>query len=393
MNNLAPILFVIFQDKFDISYEMIGRLILLNFGTQIISDLLSARYVDRIGYRKAAAIAHILCTGGLICLGVLPNLLHSPYIGLSIAVVIYAVGGGIIEVIISPIVDSLPGDTKASAMSLLHSFYCWGQMGVVLFSTILIKLIGADIWFTLPIVWSLIPLNNLYRFLRVPLMPMVSESERTPIQHLLSSKAFIIALALMLSAGASELVISQWSSLFAEQGLGVTKLAGDLLGPGLFAVLMGLGRTFYGFWGQTLPINKALAASSILCIVCYLIAVFAKTPVYSLMGCALCGLSVSLMWPGTFSMTAESFPKGGTLMFGLLAIFGDLGASVGPWSAGFISDLSQSSDLFLTYAAKAGLSAEHAGLRAGLFAGIIFPIIMLLGIISLKRHKLPVTCK
>ena len=324
VNNLSPLFFVLFQNKFGISYSLISALILCNFVTQVITDVLSVKYVDRIGYRKSAVIAHALAFLGLVMQGTLPNVLPAPYVGLVLATIVNGVGGGLIEVIISPIVDSCPGDAKASAMSLLHSFYCWGQVGVVLITTLLLRLIGEDLWFIIPILWSLLPLYNLFRFLKVPLMPTVPEEEKTPLKTLFTSKIFLVALLLMLCAGASELAMSQWSSLFAERALGVTKVIGDLLGPCLFAVFMGIGRTIYGVWGEKIHLTGAMVFCAALCILCYLGTALFENPWLSLLSCALCGFSVSLMWPGTFSLTSAAYPKGGTAMFGILAVLGDV---------------------------------------------------------------------
>ena len=385
--NLAPLLFIIFQDEFGISFEMIGRLILINFGTQIAADYFAARYADVIGYRKLAVTAHAFCAVGLISLSVLPGLLPTPYTGLMIAVMIYAIGGGFIEVLVSPIVDSLPGDAKATAMSLLHSFYCWGQVGVVLITTILIRVIGTELWFVLPIVWALIPIYNLIRFLKVPLMPTIAEHEKTPLRQLFSSRTFVIALVLMMCAGSSELAMSQWSSLFAEKGLQVPKLVGDLLGPCLFAVFMGIGRILYSILGHKIHLKKALMASGALCVVCYAVTVFVQIPVISLLGCAFCGFSISLMWPGTLSLTAETYPKGGTAMFGLLAIFGDIGAAVGPWLTGLVSDLAKESQRMLDIGMAYGLNGDQLGLKAGLLTAMIFPFLLLIGIASLRKDR------
>jgi fucose permease len=383
--NLAPLLFVIFQNTFGISFEMIGRLILINFGTQIVIDILAARYVDRIGYRPAAVAAHIFSAAGLIGLSVLPRVMATPYTGLTIAVVIYAIGGGLIEVLISPIVNSLPGDAKASAMSLLHAFYCWGQMGVVLGTTLLIKLLGADIWYALPILWALVPIYNVFRFLKVPLMPTLPPGQQMHVRRLVSSDAFIIALILMMCAGASELTMSQWSSLFAEKGLHVSKLVGDLLGPCLFAVLMGIGRTMYGVWGHKIHLERTLMASGALCVLCYAVTVFSPNPVVALLSCAVCGFSVSLMWPGMLSLTSAAFPKGGTLMFGLLAVFGDVGAAIGPWLAGVLSDVVQKSSRLAAYGAANNLNMEQLGLKAGLLLGMVFPLALFAGVVMLRR--------
>lgn len=382
--NLAPILFIVFQDKFLISFEMIGRLVVLNFGTQIIVDAIAVRYADRIGMRPLAVIAHLAAAMGLVLLGVLPNIMPSPYTGLVIAVIVYAIGGGLIEVLISPIVDALPGDAKDSAMSLLHSFYSWGQVAVVLLSTLYIRLFSAEQWYVLPILWAIIPAFNIINFLRVPLMPIIPEHARLPLKRLLTSRIFVLAMILMVAGGASELSMSQWASLFAEKGLGIPKFIGDLLGPLSFAAFMGVGRVAYGIWGERLDLRKALIASSVLCIACYGVTVFVQQPLIALAGCALCGLSVSMMWPGMLRMASKSFPMGGTAMFAVLAIMGDVGGSVGPWITGAVSDIAQVSQQLVQLGAAAGLSAEQIGLRTGLLAAAVFPVIMLIGVLLFR---------
>lgn len=385
-NNLAPLFFVIFHEQFGLSFEMLGRLVLLNFGTQIFADILSVKYVDRVGYRKAAVLAHALCFIGLLGLGILPLIMANTFLALSIAVFISAFGGGITEVILSPIVESLPTTAKAASMSLLHAFYCWGQMAVVILTTLAVWIFGSSIWFYIPIFWALVPFYTMLKFTRVPLLTLVPEGEEMPISQLFRAPLFLIGLLLMLSAGASELTMSQWSSLFAEMGLGVPKLVGDLVGPALFAFLMGMGRTIYGVMGEKVNLQTALKYSSMLCIACYAVVVFSPIPSISLLAAALCGLSVSLMWPGTFSLTSARFPRGGTAMFGILAIFGDLGASVGPWLTGFVSDFSQRSALVQRWSGAYGLGLEQGALRAGLLVGIIFPVLMLVGVSALKKR-------
>ena len=386
VNNLSPLFFVLFQNKFGISYSLISALILCNFVTQVITDMLSVKYVDRIGYRKSAVIAHALAFLGLVMQGTLPNVLPAPYVGLVLATIVNGVGGGLIEVIISPIVDSCPGDAKASAMSLLHSFYCWGQVGVVLITTLLLRLIGEDLWFILPILWSLLPLYNLFRFLKVPLTPTVPEEEKTPLKTLFTSKIFLVALLLMLCAGASELAMSQWSSLFAERALGVTKVIGDLLGPCLFAVFMGIGRTIYGVWGEKIHLTGAMVFCAALCILCYLGTALFENPWLSLLSCALCGFSVSLMWPGTFSLTSAAYPKGGTAMFGILAVLGDVGCSVGPALMGAVSGaVSGNANIAASFP---NLTADQLGLKSGMLFSAVFPAFILIGVLLLTRfHK------
>jgi fucose permease len=389
VNNLAPLLFIIFQDQFAISFEQIGRLILINFGTQIAADILTLRYADRIGHRRVLVTAHVMSAAGLIGLAIFPHIFPSPYMGLVAAVVIYAIGGGIIEVMVSPVVESLPGDAKASAMSLLHSFYCWGQMGVVLITTLLIWAMGGELWFLLPVLWAAVPLYNLVRFLKVPLMPLPPHEEKMSIGSLFNSRIFLIALVLMVCAASSELTMSQWSSLFAEKGLQVPKLVGDIMGPFLFAAFMGTGRLLFGFWGHRINLNNALLVSGLLCVGCYLVTVFASNPVVALLACALTGLSVALMWPGTFSAGAAAFPRGGTVMFGLLAVFGDLGAATGPWIAGLTSDVAQASQRLMAWSLTDALTPEQLGLKAGLLVTIIFPILFVAGILLLRREPSP----
>lgn len=388
INNLSPLLFVTFQRKFGISLEQIGLLISLNFVIQILVDLAAAQFVDRIGYRTSAVLAHILCTAGLICLGILPNVLPSPYAGLLAAVILNAIGGGTIEVIISPIVESLPGEEKASAMSLLHSFYCWGHVVVVAISTLYFQILGTERWLFLPLLWALVPFCNIFLFWKVPLRNLVEKQEQTPIRALLSSGMFWILFVLILSAGASEQAMSQWSSLFAETGLGVSKTFGDLLGPGAFAAFMGLSRAFYGWKGSGLDLRRALAISSICCAAGYLLAVFSPLPLVSLVGCALVGLFVGIMWPGMISLSAEMYPQGGTALFAALALAGDVGCSAGPGLVGMVSSAVQGAGLSSFPDWLPGGSGTEIGLRAGLLLAILFPVLMSLGVWTLrKRHS------
>lgn len=371
INNLAPLLFIIFQNQFHITFEMLGSLILINFVTQLAVDIITVKIVNHFGYRPLMILAHTSAALGLISLGVLPNILPNPYIGMIFSIVLYAIGGGLIEVLVSPIVDSIPGDNKSGAMSLLHSFYCWGQVGVVLITTLLLFFIGRDKWTIITVLWSLIPITNIFLLMRVPLMSPVPEEGQTPIRKLFTRKAFLLIMIIMICAGASELTMSQWSSLFAEKGLNVSKVFGDLLGPCLFAIFMGIGRMSHGLWGSKIKLEKLLVASALLCVSCYLITVFSPYPILSLIACGLTGLSVSLMWPGAFSIASNRFPSGGASMFGILAVCGDLGCASGPWISGIISNK----------VAKLNIGnplADQLALKTGLLMGTIFPAILLI---------------
>lgn len=384
--NFTPILFAIFQEKFSLSFSELGSLVVMNFVTQLFTDIFSARYIDRIGFRRAAVPCHILCAFGLIFMFVLPNVMPNAYIALAIATVVYAVGGGMIEVVVSPIVDSLPSDDSPGAMSLLHSFYCWGQLGVVLVTTLAIKLFGNDIWGVLALLWAVVPIVNVFNFLKVPL-PQTKPETKTPIRRLLLNRFFLLSMLLIGAAGAAEQVIAQWSSLFAQIGLKVDKVVGDILGPSLFAVFMLIGRTCYGVKSDKLDLRKILILSSIFCVVCYLVTSLSPSPIISLIGCALTGLSVSIMWPGMLSFASQNFPNGGAAMFGVLAIFGDLGCSVGPMLTGIISDVAQKAPSVTKYASSVGVGIEQLALKGGILSGIIFPIVMIAALAAFKTNK------
>lgn len=358
INNLAPLLYIIFQDEFCLSLSKITFITTLNFGVQLLVDLASAKFVDRIGYRICIVTAHFLAVVGLVGMAVLPQILSNSYAGLLIAVVFYAIGGGLIEVLISPIVEACPSENKASAMSLLHSFYCWGTVAVVGLSTLYLFLFGKINWGYLPIVWAIVPLVNGIWFTRVPLETLTAEEERMSIRELLSSKIFWLFFVLMFTAGASELAMSQWASAFAESGLGVSKAVGDLAGPCLFSVLMGSSRAFFGKFGKKMNLLRFIQGSSLLCMLSYFIAVLSPNSVLSLMGCGLCGLSVGIMWPGVFSLASAQMPLGGTTLFALLALAGDVGCSGGPTTVGLV----------------AGAFSEN--LKAGLMVAALFPAIL-----------------
>lgn len=372
VNNLAPLLFIIFKENFGVSDEQLGRLILFNFGTQIVADIVSTRFVDRIGYRVSTILAQSFCTLGLVLMSLLPQMMTNTYPGLCIAAVFYAFGGGIIEVVVSPIIESLPGDEKTRAMSLAHSFYCWGQMAVVAVTTLSLWAFGRQIWKMLPLCWAVIPFLTLFAFAKVPLMPTISEEKRTKIGVLLKNRAFVIGMVMMICSGSSELTMSQWSSLFVEESLGVSKVMGDLLGPCMFALTMALGRVYFGIRGEKIDLEKTLMLTGALCVICYVCAVF--VPQLTLVGCALCGVSVALMWPGTISNGARRFPLAGTAMFGVYAVCGDIGCSSGPWLAGFVSDLTQKSERLLAFGSANGISPDVLGLKAGLLAATVFPL-------------------
>lgn len=367
VNNLAPLLFVTFQKEYEISVAQIGFLVTFNFAVQMLVDILAARYVEKIGYKKSILAAHVFAAAGLIGLGILPEIAGNAYAGLLAAITIYAIGGGLIEVLVSPIVQALPMDEKSAAMSLLHAFYCWGHVLVVVLSTVFFKAAGIENWRILTVLWALVPNFNFFLYAGAPIKVLVEEGKAIPAGKLFVMKLFWCFFLLMICSGASEQAMSQWASYFAENGLKVSKTMGDLLGPCMFAVLMGASRTFYGIKGDKIPLKKFISYSSILCVGSYLLAVFSPNPVLSLAGCALCGLSVGIMWPGVFSLAAEYCPQGGTAMFAFLALAGDIGCSGGPSVVG-------------------GISGFFRGdLKTGLLAAIVFPVILIIGVNMLKK--------
>lgn len=364
VNNFLPLLFITLQTSYHIPLTKITLLVTFNFVLQLIIDLLSITFVDRIGYRASLIIAHICATFGLISLTILPDLLSDPFTGILIAVTLYAVGGGLLEVIISPVVESCPSEHKDNTMSLLHSFYCWGHVGVVLLSTIFFGIFGIKNWKIMALIWSILPLMNAFIFTKVPIAPLIEEGERSmPLKTLFKNKFFWILMLLMLCAGASEQGVSQWASTFAERGLHISKTLGDLAGPMFFAIMMGSSRAIYGKIGHKIHLERFMMYSSLLCISMYLLTALSPLPALSLIGCGFCGLSVGIMWPGTFSIASASIPRGGTTLFALLALAGDLGCSSGPTVVGFVA------------------SAAKGNLHTGILAGTIFPALLLLGLI------------
>lgn len=370
VNNFVPLLFVVFQDSYHIPLSQITALITINFLIQLGVDLLSAGVVDKLGYRTCVLLAHGCAAAGLVLLAFLPDLLPNPFAGILIAVGIYAVGGGLIEVLISPILEACPTKNKEKAMSLLHSFYCWGHVGVVLISTVFFRLAGVGNWRILTVLWALIPVGNLVLFAGAPIYSLHEEGETgMTLRELFTKKIFWILMLMMLCAGASEQAVSQWASIFAEKGLGVSKTVGDLAGPMAFAALMGTSRLIYGKYGDRLNLNRFMTLSCFLCIAAYGCISLIPNAAVGLAGCAVCGFSVGILWPGTFSKASAAVKGGGTAMFALLALAGDLGCSGGPTLAGAVS--SQCGD----------------NLRMGILAAAVFPVLLLAGMLLLSRQK------
>lgn len=363
INNFAPLLFLTFQKELGLTIPQVTALVTINFAVQLLTDLAAAALVDRIGYRAGMVIAHLAAAVGFPAMAFLPGILPVPYAGILIAICLNAIGGGLLEVLVSPVVEACPTDHKEKTMSLLHSFYCWGHMGVVLISTVFFAVFGVEHWRLLALLWAVVPLCNGLLFLRLPIAPLLDDDEASmPITELLKNKLFWVLMLLMVCAGASEQGVSQWASAFAEQGLGVSKTIGDLAGPMLFAACMGTARFLYGKFGEKIDLQRFMLFSGLLCIAAYLLTALSPLPLFGLLGCGICGFSVGILWPGTFSLGAKALRKGGTTLFALLALAGDVGCGSGPTLVGLVTE-------------QAGGS-----LSAGILSGIVFPVLLLTGL-------------
>lgn len=367
--NFTPLLFLTFKDTYGISLEMLAVIPMVFYLTQLLVDLVAVKLADVVGYRACVVASQLVSAAGLVLMAFLPELLPSPYVGIIISVVLYAIGSGLIEVLLSPIVEACPFENKAGVMSLLHSFYCWGAVGVILGSTVFFAIFGTAQWRFITLIWAAVPLINTFNFISCPIERLVEDGEGMSIGQLFRFPVFLLMIALMVCAGASEATMTQWASAFTESALGISKTVGDLVGPCLFAVLMGVTRVFYGKQSEKLDLTKVMLGCGALCVVCYLLASLSPVPAVGLIGCALCGLAVGIMWPGTLCVSSQKCPRGGTAMFAFLALAGDLGAAVGPTMVGGIAE------------------SVGGNLKTGLLFATVFPIAMSLGLIILIKNK------
>lgn len=369
--NFAPLLFIMFHKTYSIPLGKIALISTVFFFTQLLVDVFCAKFVDKIGYRKSVVISEICSAVGLVGLAFLPEICSDPFVGIIISVLIYAIGSGLIEVLCSPIVEACPFDNKDSVMSLLHSFYCWGSVGVIVLSTTFFAVFSIEHWKWLACIWALVPLYNVYNFMTCPIENLVEDGDAMGIRGLLKVPLFWIAIILMVCAGASELSMAQWASAYTELAIGLPKTIGDLAGPCMFAVMMGISRVIYGKYGEKLDLMKFMICSGILCLICYLMAALSANPVIGLIGCTVCGFSVGIMWPGTISISSKQLPSGGTAMFALLAMAGDLGGAFGPSLVGTVTQ------------------SANDNLQIGMLAGCVFPLILIISLIAMKltRHK------
>ena len=365
--NFTPLLFLTFKNAYGVGLEKIALIPLVFYLTQLLIDFAATKFVDKIGYRTCVVSSQVLSAVGLVLMAILPELLPVPFVGILLAVVLYAMGSGLIEVLVSPIVEACPFENKDGMMSLLHSFYCWGAVGVILGSTLFFSVIGIANWKILTLLWALAPLYNAFNFISCPIERLVEDGKSMRTGQLLRLPLFWLLILLMICSGASEASMAQWASAFTESAMGVSKTVGDLAGPCLFAVFMGISRILYGKMSEKLDLTKTMLACGVLCVICYLTASLSSMPIIGLAGCALCGVSVGIMWPGTISISSQKCPRGGTAMFAFLALAGDLGATVSPAMVGSISNM------------------FGGNLKTGLFVATLFPLILILGLVVLNQ--------
>ena len=366
--NFTPLLFLTFISTYGITLEKIAMIPLVFYLTQLLIDLAATKFADKIGYRTCVVSSQVLSATGLVLMAVLPEVLSVPFIGIMISVVLYAMGSGLVEVLVSPIVEACPFENKEGMMSLLHSFYCWGAMGVILGSTLFFAIFGLENWKILTFIWALVPLYNTFNFISCPIERLVEDGKSMGIRKLLKTPIFWLMIILMVCSGASEASMAQWASAFTESAIGVSKTVGDLAGPCLFAMFMGISRILYGKFSEKLDLTKVMLVCGILCAGCYLLASLSTVPILGLAGCALCGLTVGIMWPGSISISSQKCPRGGTAMFAFLALAGDLGAMVSPAMVGTLSEMAD------------------GNLKTGLLAAAIFPIVLVFGLLILKKY-------
>lgn len=365
--NFTPLLFLTFKDTYGISFDKIAMIPLVFYLTQLLVDLAATKFADKIGYRTCVVASQVLSAVGLVSMTILPNILAAPFIGILISVVLYAIGSGLIEVLVSPIVEACPFENKEGMMSLLHSFYCWGAMGVILGSTLFFAVFGVENWKILTFIWALIPLYNTLNFITCPMERLVEDGQSMGICKLLRTPIFWLMIILMVCSGASEAAMAQWASAFTESALGVSKTIGDLAGPCLFAMFMGIARMLYGKFSEKLNLSKVMLFCAITCAGCYLLSALSASSILGLAGCALCGSAVGIMWPGSISVSSQKCPRGGTAMFAFLALAGDSGAMVSPAMVGGISEMAD------------------GNLKTGLLAAAIFPVVLIFTLLILNK--------
>ena len=385
--NLTPILFIPLKEQFGLSFQQLGMLVLINFLTQVVCDILFSTIVDKYGFRPFVVFAHILTVVGFLLFALSPVIFEKPYIGFVIATIIFSGAGGLLELLLSPIINSIPTDEKATAMSILHSFYAWGQVVVVLITTLFLFVFGRNMWQWIVVIWTLPPLINFFLFMKVPIAHSVSDEHRQGLRMLILKPFFIVAFLAILFGGASEVSINQWTSAFMEEVMKIPKVVGDTAGMCMFAVMLGMGRLLYGIYGKRINVGKVMMLGAFFAIICYLVIALSTISILSLLACAACGFAVSLLWPGTLVLASEHFPFAGAWLFAILAAGGDIGASAGPWLVSVVTEQAPKFSFISSIAASLGFNNEQVGLRLGILIAALFPIGAFICLICMNRSN------
>lgn len=386
VGSLQSLLFVSFRELYGISYSLLGTLVLINFCTQLGIDLIFSFYSHKFNIEKTVRAIPLITAAGLLIYALYPLFFpETAYFGLTVGTIVFASSGGLAEVLISPVIAAIPAENPEREMSKLHSIYAWGVVGVVIISTIFLKVFGGNNWYWLAILWTSLPILGAVLYHKQSLPQMQTPEKSGNVVQLIKKPAFFLCFACIFLGGASECTMSQWSSSYLEKALNIPKVYGDIFGVAMFAVMLGLGRSLYAKYGKN--IRRVLFAGTIGAAICYLTAAFSNLAIIGLIACALTGLCVSMLWPGSLVVASDQFPSAGVAIFALMAAGGDFGASVAPQLVGVVTDAVMENESMVTWAASMGLTADQIGMKAGLLIAAVFPLLGILVTGILRRKK------
>ncbi len=388
VGNMSSLLFLTFRSLYNLSFSLLGSLVLINFATQLIIDLAFSFFSHKFNISKSVKIAPVLGAIGLLFYASAPFLFkNAVYFGLALGTVIFSAASGLNEVLISPVVAALPSENPERDMSKLHSTYAWGVVAVVIVSTLFLFAFGSKRWYVLPILFTSVPIFSTVMFFGATLPPLDTPQKASGAVSMLKNKTLWTCVIAIFLGGACELVMTQWCSSYLEQALGIEKIWGDIFGVATFALMLGLGRTLYAKYGKN--IEKVLLLSGVGATVCYLICILSPLPVFGLFACALTGLCVALMWPGSLVVAANRITSGGVFIYAIMAAGGDLGAAIGPQLTGIVADVVTASTFASSWATKWGLSVEQLSMKLGMCVGLVFSLLAVLVFLHIWRTKKP----
>ncbi len=374
IGNLSPVLFLTFRSLYGISYTLLGLLILINFVTQLTIDLIFSFFSHKFNIPLAVKATPLIAVVGLVFYALSPLLFpQNVYLGLVLGTVIFSAASGFAEVLISPVIASIPSKDPDREMSKLHSIYAWGVVFVIVVSTLFLLIFGAENWQWLAVFFAMVPLVSFALFVGSEIPPMQTQEKASGVLSFLKDKKLWICFFAIFLGGAAECTMAQWSSGYIEQALGIPKVWGDIFGVALFAVMLGLGRSLYAKIGKN--IRSVLFLGAIGASACYLVAALVGIPLIGLLACAFTGFCVSMLWPGNLVVAAERFPTGGVFIYAMMAAGGDLGASVAPQLVGIVTDVMSANPTTVAFAETLGLMPEQFGMKFGMLVGALFPLI------------------